>query len=557
MTELTLAQIVQVARRWWWLLALGPIVGAALGLALAAQSESVYRADAKLLVDRAAVTGGVESSSGAYNNILAAERLTQTFGQLVTTRAVLSETLIRMGDQAGDLTVDDLESAIAVTVVEDTQIIQIEATDSDPNRAALILNTVSEVFAEQAAIVTPDLPSENSDALQQSIDDIVEDMAATQDEIATLEASGSGSSATVQAQIRELRTLLGEYQSRHAELVEIQQRVTITAAESGVIVRTVDPAVAPQSPADANPAFLLFLGLIGGLAVAGAIVFLLGYLDNTLKTPTDLQQVTGYTTLGTIPAFECPEEFAALENLGLQSAEAFRTLRTNIQFATVGKVVRSIAVTSARSDDGTTTVAAYLAMVFAQGGQSVILVDSNLRAPSLHQIAGVPNRLGLSDLLLGESFEQIDRYLQSTDLDDFRILPSGSLPPNPADLLGSQRMEDLVRFLELRADLVLFDCPSLGYADALIVTGIADGALLNAAANRTRSNDLAGAIAKLDQVGRPVFGTVLNRVAVSDRKDHDLPAHLTSNGRDPDHADQDRPPRRERAGRVPEFLSRS
>lgn len=525
MTELTLIQIARIARRWWWILLLGPIIGAGLGWTAASQSEPVYQADTKLLLDRSSIGADQESSAGAYNNILAAERLTQTFGQLVETRVVLSEALLRMGNDAGDLTVEDLEAALTVTVVPDTQIIQIEATDSDPQRAALVVNQVGAVFIEQAATLRPDLSTANADALQESIDDIVEDMAATQEQIEELESSDDAGTASIQAQLRDLRTLLGEYQSRHAELVEVQQRMTLSAAESGVLVRVVDPAVASDTPISANPAFMVFLGILGGLSVAGGIVFVLGYVDNTVKEPAAIQRITGRSTLGLIPVFSHPERFEALTNLGVLSAEAYRTLRTNLQFATLGKVVRSIVMTSARPGDGTTTTAAYLAMVLAQGGQRVILVDTDLRHPTLHQLTGLENRAGLTNILLGDSMERTDRYLQKTDIDELQILTSGPLPPNPADLLNSQRMEDLIHHLELRADLVIFDSPSLQYADALILSGMASGSLLVVSANRTRSNELAEAVAALEQTDKPILGTVLNRVRAT-RGNHNSPAHL-------------------------------
>jgi non-specific protein-tyrosine kinase len=553
-TELTLAQIVQIARRWWWILLLGLCAGVVVGAALASRTEPVYQADAKLLLDRPTLETTPESSANAYNNILAAERLTQTFGQLVETRIVLSEALARIGPEAGDLTVDELDEALTVTVVPETQIIQIEFSGNDPQQAASVVNAVSAVFIEEAASIRPDVSNDNTNALQQSIDDIVADMAMIQADIADLEARADANSATVTAQLRDLRTLLGENQSRHAELVEIQQRMTISAAETGVLVKVVDPAGPPDAALSANPAFTVFLSVIGGLALAGAVVFVLGYLDNTVKEPAGVQRITGRSTLGLIPVFGHPERFEALTNLGVQSAEAFRTLRTNLQFATHGKVVRSLVMTGTRPGDGATTTAAYLAMVLAQGGQRVILVDADLRNPSLHRMVGLPNRSGLTNLLLGDSMEHVEGYLRKTDIGELLILTSGPLPPNPADLMNSKRMEDIVRHLELRADLVIFDCPALQFADALILTGMVSGSLFVVAAGKTRSNELAEAVSALDQTGRPIFGTVLNRVRPA-RDAHDSPGHLIPQAEDPVDADSlGRAPGRRRG--IPDFLSR-
>ncbi len=514
MTELTLAQIIQVGRRWWWILVIGTLLGGMAGWAAASRAESSYQADAKLLLDRSSLSSAPDNSASAYNNILAAERLTQTFGQLVTTRTVLNESLARMGEEANGMTASSLEAALTVTVIPDTQIIKIDATDPDPDRAALIVNTVAEVFASQAATIRPEISVENADALQASIDDIVGQMEETQRQITELEARSDANSGAIQTQLRDLRTQLGQDQSRHAELVETQQRMTINAAESGVLVKIVDPAVASGTPVNSNPSFLLFAGLLTGFILAGGVVFVLGYLDNTVKDPADVQRITGRNALGLIPSFEHPEQFEALTDLRSPPAEAFRALRTNLQFATVGKVVRSLVLTSAAPGEGTTTTATYLAMVLSQGGQRIILVDANLRHPSLHRVADVANRAGVTNLLLGDSLESVEDYLRSTDLEHLKILTSGPLPPNPADLLNSRRMEDLIKHLELKADLVIIDCPPLRYADALIVTGMSSGALVVAASGKTRSNDLADAIGTIEQTGRPIFGTILNKARV-------------------------------------------
>src|SRR5690606_26288716 len=118
-------------------------------------------------------------------------------------------------------------------------------------------------------------------------------------------------------------------------------------AESGILVKIVDPAVPAEEPLGSNAAFMIFVGVLGGLALAGGTVFVLGYLDNTVKRPADVGRITGRGTVGLIPTFEHPERFEALTGLRSTPAEGCRALRTNLQFATVGKVVRSLVITSA------------------------------------------------------------------------------------------------------------------------------------------------------------------------------------------------------------------
>lgn len=507
MTEITFTQILQLVRRWWWILVIVPVIAGGAAWVLTDRSTPVYEADMTMLVDS---TRSSESTSSIYNDILAAERLSKTYGQLVTTRVIMEEAIARLG--LAGWTAEDLQDVISVKTVPDTQLITISASDTDPNRAAQIANTVAQVFIDQTNTLRPELSASNSEALQQSIDDIASDMAQTAEQIATLEARPDADSAPVQAEIRELRTLLGEDQSRHAELVEIQQRMTLAEAESGVQVTVVDPAVPAATPVSPKPLFNTLLAIIGAVIIAGGIVFVLGYLDNTVKTPEDVQRLTGKATIGMIPMIDRPELFAAMTDMRSEGAEAFRGLRTNLQFAALGRNVGSIVVTSSNPEEGKTTVALYLGMVLAQGGLRVILLDADLRRPGLHRLAGLPNRAGLTNLLLADSDEDIREYLQWTDVNGLQILPTGPLPPNPADVLNSRRMEETIHRLEALADIVLIDTAPASFSDAPIIASMVDGIVLVSQAGGTRTNDLADAVAALDQTGTPLIGTVLNKM---------------------------------------------
>jgi Mrp family chromosome partitioning ATPase len=164
----------------------------------------------------------------------------------------------------------------------------------------------------------------------------------------------------------------------------------------------------------------------------------------------------------------------------------------------------------------------------------------------------VENRSGFSTLMLGESITNVDLHLRATDLPNLRILPSGPLPPNPADLLDAQRTEDLIRHLELKADIVLIDSPALGYADALILTSMTSGSLLVIEAGGTRSNELAEALAALGQTGRPIFGTILNNAQVT-RGERETQPNV-SYSLDDTSDEPATPPRPRR--KIPTFLSR-
>lgn len=194
-------------------------------------------------------------------------------------------------------------------------------------------------------------------------------------------------------------------------------------------------------------------------------------------------------------------------------AEAYRTLRTNIQFGALDRRVRSIMFTSAGPGEGKSTTLANLGVTLAQAGQRVILVDADFRRPVVHRIFGVEQQRGLTTVLTGRA--TLEEGLQDCGIENFSILPSGPLPPNPSELLGSQSMRALIGTLCERADYVLFDCPpALAVADASILAPCLDGVVLVLKAGSVTRQAAAQAKAQLEKVGAHFLGAVLNNVQI-------------------------------------------
>lgn len=192
-------------------------------------------------------------------------------------------------------------------------------------------------------------------------------------------------------------------------------------------------------------------------------------------------------------------------------SEAYRALRTNILFATFDKPARSIAVTSTSQDEGKTTIVANLAVAFSQAGKRVVLVDADLRRPSLHTLFGLPNERGVTSAFIGEAAASLSADLQDSGVANLRLLTSGPLPPNPSEILGSQRMSVLIGGLAELADYVLFDCPPiLAVTDAAILGHQVDGVLLVVSANKTKRDGALKAKQLLEKVNANILGVVLN-----------------------------------------------
>jgi len=191
-------------------------------------------------------------------------------------------------------------------------------------------------------------------------------------------------------------------------------------------------------------------------------------------------------------------------------SEAYRTLRTNLEFSSLDEPVRTLVVTSPGAEEGKSTVLANLAVTLAQGGKQVILLDCDLRRPTQHTLFGLDNATGLTTMMLAEDAWS-DPPLRQTPVDGLRVLPAGPTPPNPAELLGSRRMKETMAALLEQADVLLFDAPPvLAVTDALVLAVQTDGVLLVVKAGGTRREHIQQAKERLERVNARIVGAVLN-----------------------------------------------
>lgn len=200
-------------------------------------------------------------------------------------------------------------------------------------------------------------------------------------------------------------------------------------------------------------------------------------------------------------------------------AECYRILRTNLQFLGVDKPLRSILITSSLPGDGKTFTACNLALAMSQSGSEVILADADLRKPCLHKIFGLDNRIGLTTVLAGEI--ELGDALRTVDIPNLKVLASGPVPPNPADLLGSPRMDALLRnMVDMSQTIILDSTPVIAVTDGLVLSTMVDGVVLVVGAKKVTCKAAQRAKAMLDQVGARLLGAVLNRVSSTNETYH-------------------------------------
>jgi capsular exopolysaccharide synthesis family protein len=280
--------------------------------------------------------------------------------------------------------------------------------------------------------------------------------------------------------------------------------------ESPVKVSVTDRAAVPTSPVSPRVPLNLALGLLVGLGLGVGAAVLRDQLNTSVDGIEDVERLTGSIPLGVVP-YDARASKQPLVDVDQHThrAEAFRTLRTNLQFVDVDHPPRVIVVTSALPAEGKTTSACNVALTLALGGARVVLVDGDLRQPTVGEYLGISSAAGLTSVLAGQ--HQLADVVVSYGRQSLSVLPSGPAPPNPSELLGSKQMEDLIFTLANRYDVVVIDAPPLlPVTDAAVLAAASDGAVLVIRHGRTRREEVQRAVQALGAVNGKLLGTVLN-----------------------------------------------
>ncbi|MCK8671917.1 polysaccharide biosynthesis tyrosine autokinase [Rhodococcus sp. NPDC003382] len=269
-------------------------------------------------------------------------------------------------------------------------------------------------------------------------------------------------------------------------------------------------ATTPAAAVSPNTKRNLVLGLLVGLLLGIGAAVLRDRLDNTVKDRKTAEDIAGAGLVGTIPLDKERQNEAAIvfRDANSGSAEAYRELRTNLQFLDVDNPPRVLVVTSALPAEGKTTTAINTALVLAEAGHSVVLVEGDLRRPRVSKYLGVLGDAGFSTVLSGRA--GLDDVLQPTRFENLTVLAAGTLPPNPSELLGSATAKHVIAELRARFDYVIIDAsPLLPVTDAVVLSAAADGALVIARHGKTTREQMVRAVGNLDSAGVRVLGTII------------------------------------------------
>ncbi len=574
-------EYLRIAWHWAWLLVLGLVLGGISAYFYANSQTRIYQTSIRVQIVTALRTG----ASYDYSSYIEQQQLAQTYVQTLRSRPVTDAVAERIG---GIVT----PGQIRAQIVENTQLIDVFVTDTDPQRTALVANTLVDVFIERNNLIQAERFNESERSLEAQIDQIdtqIDALQATslavnteqsqeaiakalteierlQKEILAVKTSldelrsparpqdsfftptpsvevrsqinekelelkqlettynlyqqiytnlvvlGEGRSVSnINLEQEQMQSTLALYRQIRANLLASYENVRLARLSSTSNIVAIEPAIVPGGPISPQPLQTGMLGAAVGLMLAGGIVFLIEYLDDTIKSADQAAAILGVPVIGYIAELEHDSNKAYVaENPRSPVSEAFRTLRTNLEFAGVDKPIKSILIVSAHPGEGKSTVAANLAVTIAQGGKKTLLIDADLRRPRVHYYLDLPNRIGLSNLFRDSmSIADVAHQWKDTSL---KVITSGGVPPNPADLLASDRMAAILAAAEKEMDMVVVDAPPFLVADASILASRIDGVLFVIYPGKTPVDAAVTTLQQMRRAGANVLGLVLNRI---------------------------------------------
>ena len=417
--------------------------------------------------------------------------------------------------------------SVRVIRVGNTNVVEILAASREPELAAQDATTYAHVYTETRRQSQIDQLLEAATQLEARIAEIDRQLgelrapladidaqiaaAEDEDEVAALQAQRESIAANISSQESSLLSRRAAYAD---QLDQLQLAASTTVTGGAQVVAEASEPSAPVSP---NVVRDVLIGFAISLVMGISLAFLLEQLDDSIRSKSQLERLTGLTTVGLIPSVSQwrkgkEREVVTISAENSSAAEAYRSLRTSVQFIGIERPAQVIQITSALPSEGKTTTTANLAVALARAGKRVVLVDSDLRRPRLHDLFGLPNHRGLTTVLLGE-ISLAEAITPVPGERRLALLSSGEVPPNPAELHVIGTYAEVIATLRAEADYVIVDTPPvLPVADARIASALVDVTLLVVAANSSAEKDIRRALELLQQVEASVAGTVLNNI---------------------------------------------
>jgi capsular exopolysaccharide synthesis family protein len=487
-------------RKWWWLLVASTLIAVMFSSLSVLRQPTIYQSRTTLMIGTT-----ITDPNPTSNELMLGQQLAAAYADLANREIVRNAT-------KDALKINRLPDYTA-RALPNTQLIEIVVNDTIPERAQIVANGLADQLMHLGPISAQPQDRGRQEFIHQRLNNLETQIKETESEIEKLqgELADTFSAEQIkdkQEQITSLESKLSSMENNYGLLLSNTQQGALNT------LTIIESAELPTNPIGPMKGLTILLAAVVGFALAAGEAYLLEYLDDSLKSPDAVMRLFSASIIGHV--FEQgdgkneEDQLYNADDLDHPIAEAFRSLRTNIEISQADRPLKTILVSSADIGDGKTSVAANLALSMAQREKKVVLIDADLRKPKIHEFFELTNDRGLVDLISGRA--AIGDVLQFKNDRKVAVLTTGNTPPNPAELLSSKKMEQLLCQLQETTDVVIIDGPPFIVADAMILASRVDGVLMVVRPGHTRESLAKAAIEHIRLVGAKVVGVVLNRI---------------------------------------------
>ena len=486
-------------RKWWWLVVASTLIAATFSSLSVLRQPEIYQARTTLLIGTT-----INNPNPSGNELFLGQQLAAAYADLANREIVLNATKNALG-------MNQLPAYFA-QALPNTQLIEIYVNDTDPQRAQIVANELADQLILLSPVSNQSEERGRQEFVHQRLNNLEAQIQETEAEIEKLqeELANTFSAQQIedkQNQISSLQSKLTTMENNYGLLLSNTQQGAINT------LTIIESAELPSGPIGSMKGWTILLAAAAGFALAAGTAYLLEYLDDTLKSPDSVMRLFSAPILGRI--FDQSDEknenrLYDADNSNHPLTEPFRALRTEIDLAEMGKSLKTILITSPDIGDGKTSVAVNLALSIAQRGKKVFLLDADLRKPKIHKLFNLPNEEGLADVVFARAV--FDWRIGIKEVRQISVLTAGDTPPDPAELLSSEKMELFLSELKEVAEVIIIDGPPLFVPDAMILASKVDGVLLVIRPGHTRQSLAKASMEHIKSVGARVVGVVLNRI---------------------------------------------
>ncbi len=486
-------------RRRWYVLV--PLVIAVFGaIALTLIATPIYRAEALLRVSGSAA---LPERASPFAGLFLSRQAVPSFLELARSPSILSQVASNLDLESRNETMGE----VTASQVEQTEFFRISVKHRNPTLASLVANEVAQVIEIENELEWESQLATSELLLQFNLDEVQTKIHATRQALASLLPDQDK---------RLLELQLVQYESQYSSLLKQFQESQLRRTQHRDILSVLAPATIPSRPVSPNPRNNLIQGIILGIIMGIGAAYIREYFDDTPKSPEDVHRLLGVPVLGAIPLFQevktLKDGLISRHSNGPPMDEPYHLVRTNLQYSQPDESSKIVLITSSQIGEGKTTTAANLAIVMAQVGKKVILVDADLRRPQIHEIFGLPMENGIVDVVNQKSGPN-RTCLKKTYQENLSVLTAGSRVEQPAPILGSERMQQLLARLREWGDVVLVDSPPVLYAsDAVLLSTQTDLVLLVLGSGMPSGESVQRAHDAFSRVKAKRMDVVLNKV---------------------------------------------